>query len=61
MMSMPQTRELEAKHRYVFVHPFDDLMLMLAGTMALELLTDLEDVDKILRRIISGIGRFARC
>lgn len=61
-----KARELETKHGYVFVHPFDDFDIMLGqGTVALEVLMDLENVDKILVPIgggglISGIGMAAK-
>ena len=57
-----KARELEAEHNYVFVHPFDDLdVIMGQGTLALEIIKDLDDVDVILVPIgggglISGIA-----
>ncbi len=61
-----KARELEAENGYVFVHPFDDLDVMLGqGTVALEILKELDDVDKILAPIgggglISGIAMAAK-
>jgi len=57
-----KARELEVKHNYVFVHPFDDLdVIMGQGTLALEIIKELDDVDVILVPIgggglISGIA-----
>lgn len=57
-----KARELEAEHQYVFVHPFDDIdVIMGQGTVALDIMKDLEDVDEILVPIgggglISGIA-----
>jgi len=61
-----KAKELEAEHSYVFVHPFDDLDIILGqGTLALEILDQLEDVDEILVPIgggglISGIAFAAK-
>ena len=61
-----KARELEAENGYVFVHPFDDIDVMLGqGTVALEVLKELDDVDKILVPIgggglISGIALAAK-
>lgn len=50
-----KARELEAEHNYVFVHPFDDLDVINGqGTVALEILNELEDVDEILVPIGGG-------
>jgi threonine dehydratase len=50
-----KARELEAEHNYVFVHPFDDLGVIIGqGTVALEILNELEDVDEILVPIGGG-------
>lgn len=50
-----KARELEAEHNYVFVHPFDDLDVIIGqGTVALEILNELEDVDEILVPIGGG-------
>lgn len=50
-----KARELETKHHYVFVHPFDDLDVITGqGTIALEILNQLEDVDEILVPIGGG-------
>src|SRR5687768_2721965 len=39
-------RELEASQGFVFVHPFDDVMVMAgAGTVALEMLEDAPELD----------------
>ena len=61
-----KARELEEENGYVFVHPFDDIDVMLGqGTVALEVLKELDDVDKILVPIgggglISGIAMAAK-
>ena len=61
-----KARELEAENGYVFVHPFDDIDVMLGqGTVALEVLKELDNVDKILVPIgggglISGIALAAK-
>lgn len=50
--------ELEKKHGYVFIHPFDNLQVLLGqGTTALEIIDNLKDVDAILVPI--GGGGFA--
>lgn len=50
--------ELQKKHGYVYVHPFNDLKVLLGqGTTALEIVQDLKDVDAILVPI--GGGGFA--
>lgn len=60
--SYKKARELEAEHNYVFVHPFNDLdVIMGQGTLALEIVKELDDVDEILIPIgggglISGIA-----
>ena len=52
------SRELEKQHGYVYVHPFDDLQVLLGqGTTALEIMQDWADVDVILVPI--GGGGFA--
>ena len=59
-------RELEAKHGYVFVHPFDDVAVMSgAGTVALEMLEDAPDLDMLVIPIgggglISGVAAAAK-
>lgn len=61
-----KARELEAAHDYVFIHPFDDLDVILGqGTLALEVLEQLADADEILVPIgggglISGIAFAAK-
>ncbi len=61
-----KARELEIENGYVFVHPFDDIDVMLGqGTVALEVLKELDNVDKILVPIgggglISGIAMAAK-
>ena len=61
-----KARELEAKHGYVFIHPFDDLDVIVGqGTLALEILNELPDVDEIIVPIgggglISGIAFAAK-
>ena len=59
-------QELEAKHGYIFVHPFDDVAVMAgAGTVALEMLEDAPDLDMLVIPIgggglISGIATAAK-
>jgi len=59
-------RELEAENGYVFVHPFDDVMVMAgAGTVALEMLEDAPDLDMLVIPIgggglISGVATAAK-
>ncbi len=61
-----KARELEAEHGYVFVHPFDDIDVILGqGTLAVEILKNLDNVDTILVPIgggglISGIAMAAK-
>ncbi|MDY9921079.1 MAG: threonine ammonia-lyase [Synergistota bacterium] len=61
-----KARELEAENGYVFVHPFDDIDVMLGqGTVALEVLKELDEVDMMLVPIgggglISGIAMAAK-
>ncbi|MBP2644686.1 MAG: threonine dehydratase [Firmicutes bacterium] len=58
--------ELQAAHNYVFIHPFDDVDVLLGqGTLALEIINELEDVDTILAPIggggiISGVAFAAK-
>jgi len=50
-----KARELEAEHNYVFIHPFDDVDVMMGqGTLALEIIKELDDVDEILVPIGGG-------
>ena len=50
--------ELQKKHGYVYVHPFNDREVLLGqGTTALEIINELKDVDAILVPI--GGGGFA--
>ena len=50
--------ELQKEHGYVYVHPFNDLQVLLGqGTTALEIVQDMKDVDAILVPI--GGGGFA--
>lgn len=50
--------ELQKKHGYVYIHPFNDLQVFLGqGTTALEIIDALKDVDAILCPI--GGGGFA--
>ncbi len=50
--------ELQQQHGYVYVHPFNDLEVLLGqGTTALEIINELKDVDAILVPI--GGGGFA--
>ncbi len=61
-----KARELEEENGYVFVHPFDDIDVIVGqGTVAPEVLKELVDVDKILVPIgggglISGIAMAAK-
>lgn len=61
-----KARELEAEYGYVFVHPFDDMDVILGqGTVALEILEELESVDEILvpmggGGLVSGIAFAAK-
>lgn len=50
--------ELQKKHGYILIHPFDDIEVLLGqGTTALEIIDELKDVDAILVPI--GGGGFA--
>ena len=50
--------ELQQKYNYTFIHPFNDIEVILGqGTTALEIIDDLKDVDAILVPI--GGGGFA--
>jgi len=57
-----EAKRLEKKHDYVFVHPFDDLDIIYGqGTIGLEIIEELEDVDYVLVPVgggglISGIA-----
>jgi len=59
-------QELEAKHGYIFVHPFDDVAVMAgAGTVALEMLEDAPDLDMLVIPIgggglVSGVATAAK-
>jgi threonine dehydratase len=59
-------RELEEKHGYIFVHPFDDVAVMSgAGTVALEMLEEAPDLDMLVIPIgggglISGVATAAK-
>ena len=59
-------RELEASKGYIFVHPFDDVMVMAgAGTVGLEMLEDAPELDTLVIPIgggglISGIATAAK-
>lgn len=61
-----EAQRLEKKHNYIFVHPFNDIDVIEGqGTIALEILNDLKDVDCILVPIgggglISGIALAAK-
>lgn len=47
--------ELQKKHGYVYIHPFNDLQVLLGqGTTALEIIDALKDVDAILCPIGGG-------
>src|SRR3954471_6771468 len=48
-------RELEAKHGYTFVHPFDDMRIIAGqGTAMLEMLDDVPDIDTLVIPIGGG-------
>lgn len=50
-----KARELETEHQYVFIHPFDDLDVIIGqGTLALEIMSQLADVDEVLVPIGGG-------
>lgn len=50
-----KARELEAERDYVFIHPFDDLEVIIGqGTLALEIVRELSEVDEILVPIGGG-------
>ena len=59
-------RLLEAEHGYTFVHPFDDPRIIAGqGTVALEMLADVPEIDTLVTPIgggglISGMGVVAR-
>ena len=61
-----KARELEAQEGYVFVHPFDDPQIIAgAGTLGLEMLEDVPDLDTIIVPIgggglMSGVAIAAR-
>ncbi|AWI05334.1 threonine ammonia-lyase [Clostridium drakei] len=61
-----EAKRLEKEHRYTFVHPFNDVDVMAGqGTIALEVMEELKDVDAILVPIgggglISGISTAAK-
>lgn len=61
-----EAKRLEKEKEYVFIHPFDDVEIMAGqGTIALEILEELKDVDAILVPIgggglISGIAVAAK-
>lgn len=50
-----KAKQLEEDHDYTFIHPFDDLDVIAGqGTLALEILEELADVDEILVPIGGG-------
>lgn len=61
-----EARKLEKEHDYIFVHPFEDLDVIEGqGTIALEILEELYDVDYILVPVgggglISGVAAAAK-
>ncbi len=61
-----EAKRLEKEHGYTFIHPFDDVDVMAGqGTIALEIIEELKDVDAILVPIgggglISGIAVTAK-
>jgi len=53
--SYQHARELEKKNGYIFVHPFDDpLVIAGQGTIGLEICEDLEEVDSVVIPIGGG-------
>ena len=57
-----KARELEEENGYVFVHPFDDIDVIVGqGTVAPEVLKELVDVDKILVPIVGVEPEGACC
>ena len=61
-----EAKKLEKEKGYIFIHPFDDVEIMAGqGTIALEILEELKDIDAILVPIgggglISGIAVAAK-
>ncbi len=59
--------ELQKKHGYVYIHPFNDLEVILGqGTVGLEIVEELRDVDAILCPVggggfASGVALAAKC
>lgn len=52
---MTRARELQVEHQLTFVHPFDDPYIIAGqGTVGLEILEDLPDVDVVLAPIGGG-------
>ncbi|MBU3218242.1 threonine ammonia-lyase [Clostridium estertheticum] len=50
-----EAKRLEKEHNYVFVHPFDDLDVMYGqGTIASEIVEEIEDIDCILVPVGGG-------
>ena len=50
-----EAKRLQQKHNYVFVHPFDDLDVMYGqGTIACEIIEEIEDIDCILVPVGGG-------
>ncbi|MGH4052814.1 MAG: threonine ammonia-lyase [Clostridium sp.] len=50
-----EAKRLEKEHNYVFVHPFDDLDVMHGqGTIACEILEEIDDIDCILVPVGGG-------
>ena len=50
-----EAKKLEKEHNYVFVHPFDDLTVMYGqGTIACEIIEEIDDIDCILVPIGGG-------
>jgi len=50
-----EAKRLEKEHNYVFVHPFDDLDVMYGqGTIACEIIEEIEDIDCILVPVGGG-------
>ncbi|RYD50398.1 MAG: threonine ammonia-lyase, partial [Sphingomonadales bacterium] len=55
------SRELEAEHGFTFVHPFDDPRIIAGqGTVALEMLTDVPELDTLVIPIGGG-GLISGC
>ncbi|NWP05787.1 pyridoxal-phosphate dependent enzyme, partial [Escherichia coli] len=55
------SRKLEAEHGFTFVHPFDDPRIIAGqGTVALEMIEDVPDIDTLIIPIGGG-GLISGC